>query len=128
MWGGRFAEGPAAIMREINASIPFDKALWRQDIAASKAHVAMLGACGIVSNEDAVAIERGLDPEHEYVAAAFPGRTLVVAAALLPGLGRVLGEARVLARFPGAALEGARCRHPWIAASPKFSLPFGQPV
>jgi argininosuccinate lyase len=61
MWGGRFAEGPAAIMREINASIPFDKALWRQDIAASKAHVAMLGACGVVSGEDAVAIERGLD-------------------------------------------------------------------
>jgi argininosuccinate lyase len=61
MWGGRFAEGPAAIMREINASIPFDKALWRQDIAASKAHVAMLGACGIVSSEDAVAIKRGLD-------------------------------------------------------------------
>jgi argininosuccinate lyase len=48
-------------MREINASIPFDKALWRQDIAASKAHVAMLGACGIVSSEDALAIERGLD-------------------------------------------------------------------
>ncbi len=61
MWGGRFAEGPSAIMREINASIPFDKALWRQDIAASKAHVAMLGACGIVSAEDALAIEQGLD-------------------------------------------------------------------
>ncbi|MEO5705400.1 MAG: argininosuccinate lyase [Alteraurantiacibacter sp.] len=61
MWGGRFAEGPGAIMREINASIPFDKALWRQDIAASKAHAAMLGACGIVSSEDAKAIEQGLD-------------------------------------------------------------------
>jgi argininosuccinate lyase len=61
MWGGRFAEGPAAIMREINASIPFDKALWRQDIAAIKAQVAMLGACGIVSSEDAVAIAKGLD-------------------------------------------------------------------
>jgi len=48
-------------MREINASIPFDKALWRQDIAASKAHAAMLGACGVISSEDAVAIERGLD-------------------------------------------------------------------
>src|SRR5437867_5117468 len=47
-------------------------------------------------------------PEHEYVAAAFGGRTLVVAAALLPGLARVLGEGRVLARFPGARLEGAR--------------------
>ncbi|MEY4054825.1 MAG: argininosuccinate lyase [Pseudomonadota bacterium] len=61
MWGGRFAEGPSAIMREINASIPFDKALWRQDIAASKAHVAMLGAQGIVSGEDAAAISAGLD-------------------------------------------------------------------
>ena len=61
MWGGRFAEGPAAIMREINASIPFDKALWRQDVAASKAHVAMLGAQGIVSAEDAALIAGGLD-------------------------------------------------------------------
>ncbi|MFN6933717.1 MAG: argininosuccinate lyase [Tsuneonella sp.] len=61
MWGGRFAEGPSAIMREINASIPFDKALWRQDIAASKAHVAMLGAQGIVSAADAQAIADGLD-------------------------------------------------------------------
>ena len=48
-------------MREINASIPFDKALWRQDIAASKAHVAMLGAQGIVSGDDAAAISDGLD-------------------------------------------------------------------
>ena len=61
MWGGRFAEGPSAIMREINASIPFDKALWRQDITASKAHVAMLGAQGIVSAEDAATISTGLD-------------------------------------------------------------------
>ncbi len=61
MWGGRFAEGPSAIMREINASIPFDKALWRQDIAASKAHAAMLGAQGVISAADAAAIGAGLD-------------------------------------------------------------------
>ncbi|MBY0282593.1 MAG: argininosuccinate lyase [Sphingomonas sp.] len=61
MWGGRFAEGPAAVMREINASIPFDKRLWRQDVAASKAHVAMLGAQGIVAPDDAAAISAGLD-------------------------------------------------------------------
>ncbi len=47
-------------MREINASIPFDKALWRQDILASEAHVAMLAAQGIVSEEDAFAITQGL--------------------------------------------------------------------
>jgi argininosuccinate lyase len=61
MWGGRFAEGPAAVMRAINASIPFDKRLWRQDVAGSKAHVAMLGATGIVSPEDAATISAGLD-------------------------------------------------------------------
>ena len=60
MWGGRFADGPSAIMREINASIPFDKVLWRQDIAASQAHVAMLGAQGIVSAADAQTITDGL--------------------------------------------------------------------
>lgn len=61
MWGGRFAEGPAAVMREINASIPFDKRLWQQDIAGSKAHVAMLGQQGIVEAADVHAITQGLD-------------------------------------------------------------------
>ena len=60
MWGGRFADGPSAVMREINASIPFDKALWRQDIAGSRAHVAMLAAQDIVSGEDARTIDEGL--------------------------------------------------------------------
>ncbi|MCP5378959.1 MAG: argininosuccinate lyase [Novosphingobium sp.] len=73
MWGGRFAEGPSAIMREINASIPFDKALWRQDIAASKAHVAMLGAQGIVSTGDMDVISAGLDQvAAEYEAQGVP--------------------------------------------------------
>ncbi len=73
MWGGRFAAGPSAVMREINASIPFDKALWRQDIAASKAHVAMLGAQGIVSAEDAALISGGLDQvAAEYEASGVP--------------------------------------------------------
>ena len=48
-------------MREINASIPFDKRLWRQDVAGSKAHAAMLGAQGILSAADAKTIAGGLD-------------------------------------------------------------------
>jgi argininosuccinate lyase len=47
-------------MREINASIPFDKALWREDIAGSRAHVAMLTQQGIVNAADAKAIDDGL--------------------------------------------------------------------
>ncbi len=61
MWGGRFAEGPAAIMEEINASIGYDQKLYRQDIAGSKAHVRMLAAQQIVAGEDAKAIAHGLD-------------------------------------------------------------------
>lgn len=69
MWGGRFAGGPAAVMREINASIAVDKRLWREDIAASKAHVAMLGKQGIIPAGDAAAIARGLDRVAEDCAA-----------------------------------------------------------
>jgi argininosuccinate lyase len=61
MWGGRFADGPAAVMREINASLPFDKRLWRQDIAGSIAHARMLGAQGIIEQADADAIIAGLE-------------------------------------------------------------------
>lgn len=73
MWGGRFAAGPASIMREINASIPFDKRLWKQDIAGSKAHVAMLAEQGIVDGEDAQAITEGLNRiAAEYEAGGVP--------------------------------------------------------
>ena len=60
MWGGRFAGGPAAVMREINASIGVDKRLWREDIRASRAHAAMLARQGILSADDAKAIDDGL--------------------------------------------------------------------
>jgi len=61
MWGGRFAEGPDAVLEAINASIDFDRRFYAQDIRGSKAHVAMLAAAGIVSQEDAAAIAQGLD-------------------------------------------------------------------
>lgn len=48
-------------MREINASIPFDKQLWRQDIRASLAHIAMLAEQGIVEADDATKIINGLN-------------------------------------------------------------------
>jgi argininosuccinate lyase len=60
MWGGRFAEGPSAIMTAINASIGFDQRLYAQDIAGSRAHAAMLAAQGIISSRDAEAIGEGL--------------------------------------------------------------------
>jgi argininosuccinate lyase len=59
-WGGRFAEGPSAIMAAINASIGFDRKMWRQDIQGSLAHAAMLKHVGIISPEDEAAIREGL--------------------------------------------------------------------
>ncbi len=47
-------------MEEINASIAFDKRLWRQDIRGSQAHVAMLAQTGIVEKAVAAAISDGL--------------------------------------------------------------------
>ena len=61
LWGGRFGQGPAEIMAQINASISFDQRLYRQDIAGSKAHCDMLVACGILSAKDGAAIQQGLD-------------------------------------------------------------------
>src|SRR6202051_4652606 len=61
MWGGRFASGPDAIMEDINVSIDFDRQLYRQDIAASKAHAAMLAKKGIIAAQDAKRIAHGLD-------------------------------------------------------------------
>ena len=61
MWGGRFASGPAAIMEKINTSIDFDWHLYRQDIAASKAHAEMLAKQGIIAADDARKIAHGLD-------------------------------------------------------------------
>src|SRR6201991_3107446 len=61
MWGGRFGDGPDAIMEEINVSIDVDRHLYAQDIAASKAHAAMLAEQGIITASDAKNIAKGLD-------------------------------------------------------------------
>ncbi|MDQ1080364.1 argininosuccinate lyase [Pseudoroseomonas cervicalis] len=60
-WGGRYSAGPSAIMEEINASIGFDRKMWRQDIRGSLAHAAMLRHVGIISADDEAAIREGLN-------------------------------------------------------------------
>ena len=61
MWGGHYAAGPSAIMGEINCSVDVDQRLYVQDIAASKAHAAMLARQGIITKKDGQDIARGLD-------------------------------------------------------------------
>jgi argininosuccinate lyase len=69
MWGGRFGSKPDPIMEDINASIGFDRHLYRQDIAASKAHAAMLAKKGIITAQDAKKIAHGLDTILSEIAA-----------------------------------------------------------
>jgi len=72
-WGGRFAAGPAMVMQDINASIGFDRKLWRQDIRGSLAHAAMLVSQGIIAASDERDIARGLEAiAAEIESGAFP--------------------------------------------------------
>ena len=61
LWSGRFSKDTDALVNELNASISFDRRLYREDIQGSLAHAKMLGDCGIISREDAAAITEGLN-------------------------------------------------------------------
>jgi argininosuccinate lyase len=68
MWGGRFETGPAEIMEEINVSLHFDKRFFAEDIRASQAHANMLCACGILADDEAEAIVKGLGQVRDEIA------------------------------------------------------------
>ena len=60
-WGGRFSEATDAFVQEFTASYAFDNILAQYDIAGSRAHASMLGACGILGDGDVQTILQGLD-------------------------------------------------------------------
>ena len=60
LWGGRFKSGTSKIVDNFNASIHFDKRLWREDIEVSMAYCRMLGKQGIISNDEVATILNGL--------------------------------------------------------------------
>ena len=75
LWGGRFSAKPGALMQAINVSIGFDRRLAAEDLAGSRAHVDMLAKTGVISAEDAAAIQGGLEAiEAEMAAGTFPFR------------------------------------------------------
>ena len=61
LWGGHFADGPAPLMEQINASIGFDKRLYAHDLAGSRAHARMLAQAGLLTVQERDAILQGLD-------------------------------------------------------------------
>jgi len=60
-WGGRFTEPTSKIVERYTGSVRYDRALYAQDIAGSKAHARMLARQGIISQDDAKKIVGGLD-------------------------------------------------------------------
>lgn len=116
MWGGRFAAKPSDMMAEINASISVDQRLWREDIEGSKAHAAMLAACGILTPEDASAIHDGL----EQIAAEIASGEFSFSTALEDIHLNI--EARLTDRIgePGKRLHTARSRNDQVATDFKL--------
>ncbi len=116
IWGGRFSGGPSEIMEEINASIGFDKELYAQDIAGSKAHCAMLARQGIITKEDAEAILQGLGTilkEMESGKFAFKRELEDIHMNVESRLVELVGEA-------GARLHTARSRNDQVATDLKM--------
>ena len=111
MWGGRFADGPDAIMEAINASIGFDQRLARQDIEGSRAHAAMLAAQGIIRDSDAEAIRKGL----LTVLSEIEGGTFAFSTALEDIHMNVVARLKELIGEPAGRLHTARSRNDQVA-------------
>jgi argininosuccinate lyase len=111
IWGGRFAQGPGAIMAEINASIEFDRRLYAQDIAGSIAHAAMLAKQGIVSESDAAEMRRGL----EAVKAEIEAGSFMFSRALEDIHMNVEGRLKELIGDAAGRLHTARSRNDQVA-------------
>ena len=118
MWGGRFAASPAEVMEEINASIDFDKRLWRHDILASKAHVAMLAATGILKAKEADEIARGLG----QVMAEIEGGTFTFSRALEDIHLNIESRLRELIGPVAGKLNTARSRNDQVATDFRLYL------
>jgi len=111
MWGGRFGAGPSAIMQEINASIDFDKRLYREDIAGSTAHAAMLATQGIITAEDSDAIAKGL----KQIEGEIEAGEMVFDPALEDIHMHVESRLRALIGDAGARLHTGRSRNDQVA-------------
>ena len=111
LWGGRFAAGPSEIMTRINASIDVDRRLYAQDIRASKAHAAMLEAVGLISAEDLLAIDTGLD----QIEAEIKSGSFAFSSALEDIHMNVESRLKELIGTPAGRLHTARSRNDQVA-------------
>jgi len=67
MWSGRFSAGASSLLDQFNASIMFDRKLYREDIEGSLAHAAMLAKQGILTTDELRDITNGLNQVLEEI-------------------------------------------------------------
>ncbi|RTG93969.1 argininosuccinate lyase [Thermus scotoductus] len=117
-WGGRFAEGLSELAARFNASLPFDRALWREDLWQNRVHARMLHQVGLLTEEELRAILEGLDQiEREIEAGTFPWREELedVHMNLEARLIELIGP-------PGGKLHTARSRNDQVATDLRLFL------
>ncbi|WP_243089965.1 argininosuccinate lyase [Thermus neutrinimicus] len=117
-WGGRFAEGPSELAARFNASLSFDRALWREDLWQNRVHAQMLHRVGLLTEEELKAILKGLDQiEKEIQAGTFPWREELedVHMNLEARLIELVGP-------PGGKLHTARSRNDQVATDLRLFL------
>ena len=117
LWGGRFEDGVATSTQEFGASLPVDKHLYKQDVAGSRAHAAMLAAQGIISQDDADQIRAGLSAIGEDIEAGnftFDINDEDIHMAVESELTRRIGEA-------GKRLHTGRSRNDQVATDTRLA-------
>jgi argininosuccinate lyase len=117
-WGGRFAEGPDRLAAQFNASLSFDRALWREDLLQNRVHARMLKEVGLLTEEELGAILQGLDQiQQEIEAGTFPWREELedVHMNLEARLMELIGP-------PGGKLHTARSRNDQVATDLRLFL------
>lgn len=118
MWGGRFADKPDAVMEAMNASISYDKRLWKYDIAGSKAHATMLAHQGIISHQDLDDIVRGLD----VIATEIETGQFIFSSALEDIHMNIESRLREIIGSAAGRLHTARSRNDQVAVDTKMWL------
>ena len=68
LWHGRFEGGPSEALQALNDSLPFDRRMFREDIAGSRAHVTMLAAVGLLTDLERDEILAALDQVETAIA------------------------------------------------------------
>lgn len=116
LWHGRFASGPSRDLMDFTESIGFDRRLWADDIAGSKAHVEMLAHVGLMSTGDAAKVSEALDAVHAEMLQgtfAFVESDEDIHTAIERRVTQIAGE-------PGGRLHTGRSRNDQVATALKL--------